>query len=563
MNRICFSLIAVLVIAFKSLAQSPELSAMNTTLQKAIGPVQASSKTYEPKYALIQPAVIQYGYDEIDSKGNRVNYKYEVNVSDLDPYAVRELTQKDLINVVLSVKNKQKLVKVYKNDEVQPYDDQALIIAKDIENARQISEAIKKAIPSAEKVMASRLKLSGYDAMVNWLTTNVKDVTLGTKSYKQTLVKGDKVGTVKFTSIEVDAKSSIEETYTFNLADINPNRINYTITGNRFGIEFETLQDAKFISVTRNGETKPFINDLVINTNSVDEARDLKTVLALSAPLAIQKVKADIPTPASEKDALVKLSSLTTNISIGAKEISQSIEPTCLCQFTQVEKDTKTSTKNVYKFNWIDVNAVGSTIEVAGDRMFIELKTNEGKKLIMDTENDKFKAYDNSIRIFMPNVENARRAKVAIDKAVEKCKAVYKEPFGNDAAGIFSWITKNVKDVALEETTFKQTFEAVEAGKVNKVKYTRTEVNAKGSGAEEVYEFNLADISPLTVEVEVRGKWLYVSMETEFKGKIIKYYKDGKIMPYTAKIDFVINDVDTSRNMVSAFQKIVKSQKAK
>ncbi|HEY0770814.1 MAG TPA: hypothetical protein VGD31_10815, partial [Sphingobacteriaceae bacterium] len=351
--------------------------------------------------------------------------------------------------------------------------------------------------------------------------------------------------------------------YTFNLADINPNRINYKISGNRFGVEFETLQDAKFIAVTRNGETKPFINDLVINTNNVDEARDLKNVLALAAPLAIEKVKADIPAPASEKDALAKLGALTTSITIGQKEIAQSLETSCLCQLTQVEKDAKTSTKNVFKFNWIDVNAIGSKIDVSGDRMFIEVNTNENKKLIMQTENEKFKAYENSIRIYMPSVENARRGKVAIDKAVEKCKAVYKEPFGNDAAGIFSWITKNIKDVSIDETTFKQKFEAVDAGKVNKVKYTRTEVNTKGSGAEEVYEFNLSDISPLTVEVEVRGKWLYVSMETDFKGKIIKYYKDGKIMPYTAKIDFVINDVDTSRNMVSAFQKLVKTQKAK
>ncbi|HEY0654900.1 MAG TPA: hypothetical protein VGD65_17300 [Chryseosolibacter sp.] len=555
--------VTLLICFYQSFSQSPELTAMNAALQKAIGPVQAASKSYEPKYALIQPAVIQYSYDEIDSKGNRTNYVYEVNVSDLDPYAVRELTQKDLITVVLAVKNKQKLVKVLKNNEVLPYDDQALIIAKDIENARQISEAIKKAIPSAEKVMANRLKLSGYDAMVNWITTNVKDVTIGTKSFKQTVTKGDKVGVVKFTLVEADAKTSVEEIYTFNLSDINPNRINYKISGNRFGVEFETLQDAKFIAVTRNGETKPFINDLVINTNNVDEARDLKNVLALAAPLAIEKVKADIPAPASEKDALAKLGALTTSITIGQKEIAQSLETSCLCQLTQVEKDAKTSTKNVFKFNWIDVNAIGSKIDVSGDRMFIEVNTNENKKLIMQTENEKFKAYENSIRIYMPSVENARRGKVAIDKAVEKCKAVYKEPFGNDAAGIFSWITKNIKDVSIDETTFKQKFEAVDAGKVNKVKYTRTEVNTKGSGAEEVYEFNLSDISPLTVEVEVRGKWLYVSMETDFKGKIIKYYKDGKIMPYTAKIDFVINDVDTSRNMVSAFQKLVKTQKAK
>jgi hypothetical protein len=561
--RTLFFLIALSTLSVSVRAQSPELNAMNATLQKSIGPVKGASKSYEPKYALIQPAVIQYSYDEIDAKGNRTNYMYEVNVADLDQYAVKEQTQKDLINVVLAVKNKQKLVKVYKNSEVQPYDDQALIVAKDIENARQISDAIKKAIPSAEKVMESRLKLSGYDAMVNWLVANVKTVTIATKSYKQTLVKGDKVGSVKFTLIEADAKTSVEETYTFNLADLNPNRVNFKITGNKFGVEFETLRDDKFIAVTRAGEVKPFINDLVIVANSVDEARDLKTVLTLVAPLAIEKVKADIPAVASEKDALNRLKSFTTNVTIGTKEIQQDLEPNCLCQFTQVEKDPKTSTKNLYKFNWIDINALGSNIDVMGDKMFIEIKTNEGKKLIMDTENDKFKGYDNAIKIYMPNVENARRAKAALDKAVEKCKAVYKEPFGNDANGVFAWIKNNIKDVSIDETTFKQTLEAVEPGKINKVKYTRIEVNPKGSGAEEVYEFNLSDISPLTVEVEVKGKWLYVSIETDFKGKIIKYYKDGKIMPYTAKIDFVLNDIETSRNMVSALQKVVKSQKPK
>src|SRR5688572_8202432 len=339
MKRICFSFIVLFFFVCNSFAQSPELSAMNTTLQKAIGPVQASSKTYETKYTLVQPAVIQYGYDEIDSKGNRVNYMYEVNVSDLDPYAVREQTQKDLINVVLAIKNKQKLVKVYKNNEVQSYDDQALIIAKDIENARTISDAIKKAIPSAEKVMASRLKLSGYDAMVNWLSSNVKDVNIGTKSYKQTITKGAKPGVVAFKLVEADAKTSSEEIYTFNIADINPNTINYKISGNKFGIGLETLQNNKYISVTKNGEIKPYVSDVLINTNSVDEARDLKTVLALAAPLAIDKIKADIPAPASEKDALSRLKALTVDITIGQKQFLQSIEPTCLCSFTQVEKD--------------------------------------------------------------------------------------------------------------------------------------------------------------------------------------------------------------------------------
>ena len=73
---------------------------------------------------------------------------------------------------------------------VQPYDAQTAIISKDIDNARAIAAIIKKAIPLAEKVMASRLKLTGYDAMATWLVANVKDVNLGEKSISQSLARG-------------------------------------------------------------------------------------------------------------------------------------------------------------------------------------------------------------------------------------------------------------------------------------------------------------------------------------------------------------------------------------
>ena len=551
--------IFVCVSCIHAFAQTAELTALTNKLKQSVVAVQSATKSYEPKIDFVEPAVIRYSYIETDQKGNHINYVYEFNLSDIDPYAVREQTQKDKINVVLAVRNKQKLVKVTKNDEVQPYDEQVEIIAKDIENARAISDIIKKAIPPAEKVMAGRLKLTGYDAMVTWLTNNVKSVDLGTKSYKQTLVKGEKPGSIKFTQVESDGKTSTEEVMVFNLADINVSSINFKITGNKFGVDFETIQRAKYISVRRNGEVKPLVNEITINTNNVDEARDLKTVLALAAPLAIEKVKADIPPLATEKEALQRIKTLTGEVASGNKQISQSFDGQCLTVFTQVEKDPKTTENNVYKFNWIDINPAASVIDVTGDRIFIDLAVNDSKKLIMHTCDDKFNGYDNEVKLFMTDIENARRVKAAVDKAVEKCKSSYKEPFGNDAASSVTWIIKNVTDVVLEDVTVKQSLEQVEPGKNNKLKYTRKELNAKGSGADEVYEFSLSDINPLTVETEVKGKWLYVSMETNFKSKIIKYYKDGKIQPYTATLEFAVNDVDKSRNMISALKKAAKA----
>src|SRR5688500_13140748 len=78
-------------------AQVNELNTQGTALQNAVATVQSGSKTYEQKVSFEEPAVIRYSYDEIDQKGNRVNYVYEFNLADLDPYAVREQTQKDLI----------------------------------------------------------------------------------------------------------------------------------------------------------------------------------------------------------------------------------------------------------------------------------------------------------------------------------------------------------------------------------------------------------------------------------------------------------------------------------
>jgi hypothetical protein len=252
---------------------------------------------------------------------------------------VREQTQKDLISVAIAARNKQKLIKVYKNELVQPYNEQAAIIAKDIDNARAMAEIIKKAIPLAEKVMASRLKLSGYDAMVAWLVGNVKDVSLGEKSVKQSLAKSE-------------------------------------------------------------------------------------------------------------------------------------------------------------------------------------------------------------------------------DQLVEKCKSAYKEPFGNHLATTSGYLRKEIKEVSLDELTVKQTLEPVD-GDNNKYKFTVIEVNAKGSGAEHLYEFNLSDINPTSISVDVKGKWMYVVLETDFKGRIIKYYKDGKIQPYASGLQFAINDVEVSRNVASALIKAVKAVKPK
>lgn len=169
---------------------------------------------------------------------------------------MRQVTQKDVIKVVLTVKNKQKLIKIAKNGEPQSYDDEVSMFAKDADQARQIVELIKKAIPLAEKITNSKLKLNGYQEMVTWLIDNVKNVAVGNKSYTQNLRPAAYVGAITLIQIENDGKTAQQDEFTFNLADINLNAVNFKVNGNKFGLNFEMMQKTKSVKVTRDGKNR-------------------------------------------------------------------------------------------------------------------------------------------------------------------------------------------------------------------------------------------------------------------------------------------------------------------
>src|SRR5258708_17756252 len=561
MKRLLF--IALVGLHLSAFGQDAELKSTVTQLQGAVSTVASGSKTFEQKIESPAPAVIKYSYDEVDSKGVKTPYACEFNLSYLDSYAIRQETQKDLIFVTLTIKNKQKVAKLYKNNEPTNYDETVKIHAKDVDNARAMIEILKKGIAPAEKYMAGKFKFTNYNDMVNWLTTNIKNVTLGTKSITQSMAKGDFVGSIKYHVVESDGKSASDELFTFNLADLNPNNISYKISGNRFALIVEASQNLKSISYFKDGQTKPFVDDIEIATNNVDEARDIKTVLSLAIPKAIDLVKNDMPKLNSDKDALAALVGTIKDVKGSGKAVTQAAEAKCITTITRTEQSSSSTEKNTYTFNWMDINPNTYKIEVSGDKMFIDATAIDKKKLIMNFKNDKLDSYDPEVRIFSENMETARRMKFIMDKAITKCNAVYKEPFPtNNASAMVKWLTSAIGEVVVEGVSDKQTFEPVEASDANKIKFTSTQVKSNTS-VEEVYEFNLSDINPMTVDFDVKGKWVYVSFEANFKNKIIKYYKGGKIQPYVYQLDIAVADIETARNVISALKKSVDLLKTK
>ena len=543
-------------------AQDESFETLIAKLQTVIGKVQTSSKTLEQKLELVEFSSVRYSYDEIDQKGVKVPHTSEFNFADIDPYAVRQVTQKDVLMIVLAVKNKQKLAKITKAGESEPYDEQVSIYATDVDNARVILELAKKCIPPAEKITNSKLKLASYDEMTAWMLKSVKDVSLGSKAVNQALAKGEFTGNFVLNQIETDGKTAHQEELIFNLADVNLNSLTFKISGNRFSLNMEMLQRLKVVHVVRDGQPKAFQDDITIFTNNVDEARDLKNVINMAAPLAIAKIKSELPPLKTKEEALSAVAGLVKDVKIGDKTEGQTVTPECITTFTNTEQSASATVKNVYTFNWMDINPNTVRVVVSGEKMVLELPTLDKNKVVMNLKNDKMDGYESEVNIFMLDMEVGRRLKEAVEKTIGYCKSTYKEPFQSSPTAIVEWLRNTSGEVVVEQVTQSSTIESPEPDNLNKIKVTLREVKASSS-VEEIFELNFSDINTTGVDFEVKGKWLFVKMETNFKSKIIKAYKDGKIQPYAYSLSIPMKDIETARGFIAAVKKCAAEFKSK
>ncbi|WP_420579891.1 hypothetical protein [Reichenbachiella sp.] len=556
-------LFSLLLFASTSFAQQQEFVELFSQLEEAVGTVETSKYKYEPELLFEHTSVIKYGFTKTSTKGTANSYAYELNLADIDPYTVRESTERDLIVVNVKIKNSQDLIKAFEDQEVKNYTEELQIVASDINNARKIREIIEKAIPIAEKIMLNKLSLDNYDEMLDWLASNVKDATYSDEVYAQSLQPDPQYAGKVNLSIVESGRSSKQADYSFNLADININTVRFDISGSEFGLEFETKRKHKLIKYAEDGESKPFIDDIVIKTNNVEEARDLQTVLTLIIPEAEKQVESSFPTFATKDDALAAVSSGTKVLTYGGDTYEQTFNSDCLAEYVITEISESKSEKKQHNFNWIDINDKVIDYDISGSKMYIELITNKKQKLMKVIENGEVDPYDESFKLYCEDAENARRLQYAIKKSIELCRKDYRPDVPSDGLKAkIDWLTGAVKEVREGGDTYSQNLTLVEDGDLKKFKFTKIEIDEKGS-TELIYELNFADLNERNIDFDISGRSISVVVETNFKEKIIKYYKDGEIQNYEDEFTIHANNVEESRNLIKALVDIVTLSKGK
>jgi hypothetical protein len=97
------------------------------------------------------PCKMSYTITRTDDKGKTTDEIYEFALSDMNKLMVGLKVSGKNVEVSLACKNKEKLVKVYKNGAQQAWGSEVKFVTNDVETARNIAEAFRSAISQCEK----------------------------------------------------------------------------------------------------------------------------------------------------------------------------------------------------------------------------------------------------------------------------------------------------------------------------------------------------------------------------------------------------------------------------
>src|SRR5690554_493371 len=501
----------------------------------------------------VQPGVIQISQiSTVIKSGNTTNVVYEFNMADIDVNTIRAYTNKDVIQVQLLVGKKQKLIKTTTDNQKIAYTDGFDILAKNIDNGRILSDLFQSLVPLAIEITEKRLSLNSFQQHLDWLEQNVTNVALLDRQYNQVLKINEKYpGRVEFKVDENTSKKNTSESYHFNLANINPNSIVFEIKGDVSIVNLETRRKLNTIKTFSEGVQGNYTNSFVIYCESVEKARDLQKVLKEAIIHSEKAIENSIPTITNINNGIQTLNNYIGNVVINETTYTQSLNGECVIE---IEKNTTSGSKATHEkmfLNLKDINSNTIKYNTKEKNVYVDFQTTGGNKFIKHIVDGVQKNYTNSFSLEFSEIEEAIMAE-AIFKSIIKICENQKVDYSLSKDKLIERLKNEIRTFQDDKLTYNQTIEV----KDNNLQIKITEISDKKS-VEKIYELNMRDLNPSGITFQTSSKSVYVTLQTNYLEKIIKYYEDGAIKNYQNSIEIQAENVENARVIVDLFKNIL------
>ncbi len=532
---------------------SSAVAGMQTVLQTVENNKNQITQTLKEK----EPGVLLYTCTTTTIKDGKSQQEvYEFNLADIDINTIRAFTNKDVIQVQCLVAKKQKFIKKTTDSQKSNYEQEVFFYAKNIDNGRELVEGLKALVPISESIIDKRLSLKSYQEHISWLETNTKQVNLLDKQYVQTLTSSAKIpGRLEFTIDQVSSGKSVNSSFQFNLANLNPNSIFAEVKGDVIVVHVETRRKLDVIKAFATTVQKDYVNNFDFYCESVEKSRDLQKVLKQAVLLSEDKIEAMIPKIKSVGEGIDILNSKIKSVTINEVTFTQQLAGDCVLSFTKKEATPTKMTDNIYQLNLRDLGKNLIAYNTEGKNVVINCKTKAGSKFIKFTENQVLKSYTNQIEFQLGEVEDAIVCRAVLERLVDLCEAQEIRVSGSKKE-LLNQIKNNISKVTENKLTYEQQLELKE----NPIlQFKSTEIGEKSSKLK-VYEFNINDINPVTVAFNTSSTAVYVSLSTNYMEKIMKYYEDGAIKNYQNTFNIQTSTIEEARLITELFKKVLQTK---
>src|SRR4030042_6899252 len=441
-NHASISLVIILLLCF-GMANGQETKTVDW-LDDFKGEIPAGNYTYKYEYTYFNKELcgINIKAVKIDKKGEERVNRNELYLSDVDENAIKFKVTGKFITVSLETKNSQKFFRYYEGDEFKSYASSVDIYTDQVDKARALVDAFKERLKDCSQQDKS---WGSLNESLEWMAKSISTTTRGGTEYNQSFsYDGVKNHLAVFNRKFNDSKGNeVNEVYSFNLADVDPGKVNLVVSGKDLSIELDTKNNEKYIRISKNGDIQNYDNDFAIHVSSLEEARNMIQAFKYSIPLCnpVYKSFSDV------NQALTYLKQNIREITSGGNNYTQLFDyeskPDGMATFISKRTDSKGVTiENKYQV-YLNELEPKMKLSVSGKDVLLELNVKDKQKLIKTFKDGELQNYSGQIEVYSVDIESARELANAFNYAI-----LNRDPgmlSWTDAAKASAWLASNIR----------------------------------------------------------------------------------------------------------------------
>ncbi len=525
-------------------------------LKNNISKVNSGSSAFEQSFSYGEPKdyLAVFTVKKTDQKSVSIEQKYEFSILDINVKNLSVKVSGTQLSVSVETKGSDAYIKYSKNNELQGFTKDFEIITEDIDQARNVIAAFTAAIEKSKPTIPD---FGSLQKAVDFITKNTTDLTLDKKTLSQKIsfVAGNGTKSI-FIYTEPDSKGkAIEERYEFYLSDIDANSINFKVSGKKITIVSTSRNKTKFIKYYKDNVLQDFQNEIGILTTDIETSREM--VEAFKAAIKSSDIQ-----PVAWKsvgEALAFLTNAVKGEPIGADVYkldfsSISTDPLSV-RYVQSKTDAKGITvEQSSEFYPYMLDPATVKIGSSGKYLNVEVSVNSKKLFVKVFKEGKQQSFDDVIGIMSFDARQAQEITGAIKYLAGNSKP--KDKVWGDKQAALKFITENTGDIKGEGREVKQKIELTNNDPC-KISFTVSSTDDKGKSTDEIYEFGLADMNKMMVDLKVAGKNVEVILPCKNKEKLVKVYKNGAQQAWGTEVKLNFNDVEAAKNVTEAFKSAI------